>query len=415
MNREDIEKTIEEAEKSLLKEFKQVEKICDYNQEKVLEAFRKNKIGEEHFYTVTGYGHDDMGREALDNVFRDIFKAESAIVRPHFVSGTHTLACCLFGVLRAGNTLLSVTGTPYDTMQQVIGINHKTSESLTGHGVNYKEIDFKEDGEINFEEIRNKVDKSIKMVLIQRSRGYSRRKSLSVDEIGKIVKEVKYKNPKCICFVDNCYGEFVEEKEPIEVGADLIGGSLIKNPGGGIVEAGGYIAGRKDLVNLCAARLTAPGIYSQGGAMFNQTRVMLQGVFMAPLIVSQAVKGAILCARVFENMGLKTTPSSNAKRSDLIQRIEFENPENQSEFCRAIQMYSPVDSYLTPIPDEVPGYDDKLIMAGGTFIEGSTIELSADGPVRPPYAVYIQGGLSYSHVKIVLKEVLDKIKSSVCV
>ena len=410
MNQEKIQEIIESAEDSLINEFKQVDKICDFNQEKVLNAFRKYKIGEEHFYTVTGYGHDDIGREALDNVYADVFKAESAIVRPHFVSGTHTLACCLFGVLRAGDTLLSVTGTPYDTMQQVIGINHKTSESLIGHGISYKEIDFREDGKIDYKKIEETVDNTIKMVLIQRSRGYSLRKSLSIDEIEKIIKTVKSKNSKCVCFVDNCYGEFVEEKEPIEVGADLIGGSLIKNPGGGIVEAGGYIAGKSNLVNLCASRLTAPGIYSQGGAMFNQTRVMLQGLFMAPLIVSQAVKGVILCAKVFENMGLKTTPSSTSKRSDLIQTIEFENPENQSEFCRAVQMFSPVDSYLTPIPDTVPGYDDKLIMAGGTFIEGSTIELSADGPVRPPYAVYIQGGLSYSHVKIVLKGVLDKIK-----
>ena len=410
MDKQDKEKIIRDAEKSLIDEFEHVDKICDFNQEKVLDAFRKNKIGEEHFYTVTGYGHDDIGREALDRVFADVFKGEAAIVRPHFVSGTHTLSCPLFGILRHGDTLMSVTGTPYDTMQKVIGINEKTPESLTGHGINYKEIDFTKEGEINFEEIEKQVDKNIKMVLIQRSRGYSLRKSLSVDEIGQIVKVVKSKNPDCICFVDNCYGEFVEEKEPLEVGADLIGGSLIKNPGGGIVEAGGYIAGKRNLVNLCAARLTAPGIYSQGGAMFNQTRTILQGFFMAPLIVSQAVKGAILCAKVFENMGLKTTPSSNTGRSDLIQTIEFENPKNQSEFCKAIQMFSPVDSYLTPIPDDVPGYDDKLIMAGGTFIEGSTIELSADGPVRPPYAVYIQGGLSYSHVKIVLKNVLDKIK-----
>ncbi|MBE7706494.1 MAG: aluminum resistance family protein [Cyanobacteria bacterium SIG30] len=407
-----IDGLIKDSQDALAEHFSCVDEICDFNQEKVLNAFRKNKIGEEHFYTVTGYGHDDIGREALDRVFADVFKAEKAIVRPHFVSGTHTLACCLFGILRMQDVLLSVTGRPYDTMQQVIGINHRTPESLWGHGVEYREVPFINDKEVDYGEIYRKVDDRTKMVLIQRSRGYSLRKSLSVDEIRRIVEIVKSKNPNCICFVDNCYGEFVEDKEPIEVGADLMAGSLIKNPGGGIVEAGGYIAGRADLVDLCSARLTAPGIYSQGGAMFNQTRIMLQGLFMAPLIVSQALKGALLCAKVFENIGLKTTPRSREKRSDLIQTVEFKNPEDQSAFCRAVQMYSPVDSYLTPIPDEVPGYDDKLIMAGGTFVEGSTIELSADGPVRPPYVVYMQGGLSYSHVKIVLKGILNEIENA---
>ena len=405
----DSAQIIKDAESSLISEFQKIDETLDKNQEKVLNAFRKNKIGEEHFYTVTGYGHDDMGREALDKVFADTFKAERAIVRPHFVSGTHTLACCLFGILRCGDALLSVTGTPYDTMQQVIGINHKTSESLFGHGIEYREVPFIDEKRIDYGGIISKLDDKVKMVLIQRSRGYSLRPSLSVEEIGRICELVHNKNPKCICFVDNCYGEFTQDIEPIEVGADLIAGSLIKNPGGSIVEAGGYIAGRGDLVDLCSARLTAPGIYSEGGAMFNQTRVMLQGFFMAPLIVSQALKGAILCAKVFENIGLKTTPRSNEIRSDLIQTVICNDPKKQSAFCRAVQIYSPVDSYLTPIPDEVPGYDDKLIMAGGTFIEGSTIELSADGPVRPPYAVYVQGGISLAHVKIVLKGVLEEI------
>ncbi len=397
------------AENELKEHFFEIERICDINQEKVLNAFIKNKIGEEHFYTVTGYGHDDLGREALDKVYADVFKAEAAIVRPHFVSGTHTLACCLFGILRCQDTLMSVTGTPYDTMETVIGHKHKTRESLWGHGVDYIEIPMLDNTEIDYGAIiRNMTDK-VKMVLIQRSRGYSMRKPISVEEIGRICKVVKEKNPNCICFVDNCYGEFVEEIEPIEVGADLIAGSLIKNPGGGIVEAGGYIAGRKDLVELCASRLTAPGIGCEGGAMFNQTRVMLQGLFMAPSIVKDAHKGAVLSAKIFEMCEFKTFPRSNVKRTDLIQSIIFNDEKKQVSFCRAVQKYSPVESYLTPIPDEVPGYDDKLIMAGGSFIEGSTIELSADGPVRPPYVIYMQGGLNYSHIKLALKGILKEI------
>lgn len=401
---------IEEAQNALAERFKEIDEIAEFNQEKVLKAFINNKIGEEHFYTVTGYGHDDMGREALDNVFRDIFKAEKAIVRPHFVSGTHAISCCLFGVLRHGDTLVSVTGAPYDTMETVIGHKTKSKESLIGHGINYFEIPMVDDNTVNYAEIEQKIDKSVKMVEIQRSRGYQTRKSLDIDEIEKIIKIIKGKNSDCVCFVDNCYGEFTQTKEPIEIGADLIAGSLIKNPGGGIVEAGGYIAGKKELVDLCSSALTAPGIFEQGGAMFNQTRTMLQGIFMSPSIVSYALKGAILAAKVFENIGLKTTPHSSATRTDLIQAIHFEDKNKQIAFCKTVQQLSPVDSYLTPIPDSVPGYDDKLIMAGGTFIEGSTIELSADGPMREPYAVYMQGALNYAHIKIVLEAILKKIR-----
>lgn len=409
ITKEKIDDIIDNAQSSLLDIFSEIDKICEYNQEKVLNAFIKNKIGEEHFYTVTGYGHDDIGREALDCVFADIFKAEASIVRPHFVSGTHTLSCALFGILRHGDTLMSVVGEPYDTMQQVIGYKHKTPESLYGHGVNYVQVDMINDQEIDYEGIKNKMNPSVKMVLIQRSRGYSIRKPISIDEIGHICALVKSINPDCVCFVDNCYGEFTEKREPIEAGADLIAGSLIKNPGGGIVEAGGYIAGKRDLVELCASSLTAPGIATQGGAMFNQTRIMLQGIFMAPSIVKDAYKGAILAAKVFEDMGFNTFPKSSELRTDLIQTIMFEDEKKQATFCKVLQKNSPVDSHLTPIPDSVPGYDDKLIMAGGSFIEGSTIELSADGPVRPPYAVYMQGGLNYAHVKIALRNILKEL------
>ena len=400
---------VNNAEAKVKKYFELVDEIKEYNQEKVLKAFCKNKIGLEHFSTVSGYGHDDMGREALDNVFADIFKAEKAVVRNHFVSGTHTLACCLFGNLRYGEKLVSVAGKPYDTMEEVIGTRGDKRASLIGHGILYDEVDLINETDVDFEGIRNKVDDKTNMVLIQRSRGYSLRKSLNIETIKKIIEIVKSKNSKCICFVDNCYGEFVEKFEPLEVGADLIAGSLIKNPGGGIVEAGGYIAGKEEYVNQAAYRLTAPGIGSEGGAMLNQSRLIFQGIFMAPSIVSEAVKGAILASQVFEDIGFISTPKPHEIRTDLIQTIKFGAAEPLIEFCKTLQSFSPIESYLTPVPDEVPGYDDKLIMAGGSFIEGSTLELSADGPVREPYAVYMQGGLNYAHVKIALKGIVEKL------
>ena len=400
---------VKNAENKVKQYFEQVDEIKEYNQEKVLKAFYNHKIGLEHFATVSGYGHDDMGREALDKVFADVFRAEKAVVRNHFVSGTHTLACCLFGNLRYGEKLVSVAGSPYDTMEEVIGKRGDKRASLIGHGVDYDEVPLINDMDVDFDGIREKIDKSVNMVLIQRSRGYSLRKSLNIETIGKIIEIVKSKNPNCICFVDNCYGEFVEKLEPLEVGADLIAGSLIKNPGGGIVEAGGYVAGKEEYVDQTAYRLTAPGIGSEGGAMLNQLRLIFQGLFMAPSIVSEAVKGAILASQVFEDMGYISTPKPYEKRTDLIQTIKFGAPEPLLEFCKTLQSFSPIESYLTPVPDEVPGYDDKLIMAGGSFIEGSTIELSADGPVRPPYAVYMQGGLNYAHVKIALKGIVDKL------
>lgn len=400
---------VQNAEEKVKKYFDLVDEIKEYNQEKVLRAFTDNKVGLEHFSTVSGYGHDDLGRQILDDVFAQVFKAEKAIVRNHFVSGTHTLACCLFGNLRHGEKLVSVAGGPYDTMEEVIGIRGNERASLKGHGIEYDEVPLINNMDVDFEGIRNKIDKSVNMVLIQRSRGYSLRKSLNIETIRKIVEIVKSKNPDCICFVDNCYGEFVEKLEPLEVGADLIAGSLIKNPGGGIVETGGYIAGKEEYVEQAACRLTAPGIGCEGGAMLNQTRLIFQGLFMAPSVVSEAIKGAILASQVFEDMGYISTPKPHEIRTDLIQTIKFGAPEPLIEFCRTLQLNSPIDSYVTPIPDEVPGYDDKLIMAGGSFIEGSTIELSADGPVRPPYAVYMQGGLNYAHVKIALKGIVERL------
>lgn len=402
---------IKAAEKSLVKEFEQIEDIRDYNQEKVLNAFVENKVAPEHFYTVSGYGHDDLGREVLDKVFADVFKAEKAIARVHFASGTHTLACCLFGNLRPGNKLISAVGSPYDTMQEVIGTagdDATKEDSLIAHGVLYDEVPLK-DNEVDYEKLEEMIDETVTMVLIQRSKGYSTRNSLSIDDIERICKIVKSKNPNCICFVDNCYGEFVDSREPLEAGADLIAGSLIKNPGGGIVEAGGYIAGKAKYVDKSANRLTAPGIGSEGGAMFNQHRLMFQGLFMAPSVVCDAVKGAVLAAKIFEEIGYDSAPKYNEKRTDIIQNIIFGSPEPLEQFCRTIQSLSPVNGYVTPIPEYIPGYEDKVIMAGGTFIEGSTIELSADGPMRAPYVAYMQGGLNYAHVKIALTKFLDNL------
>ncbi len=402
---------IKAAEKSLVKEFEQIEDIRDYNQEKVLNAFVENKVAPEHFYTVSGYGHDDLGREVLDKVFADVFKAEKAIARVHFASGTHTLACCLFGNLRPGNKLISAAGSPYDTMQEVIGTagdDATKEDSLIAHGVSYDEVPLK-DNEVDYEKLEEMIDETVTMVLIQRSKGYSTRNSLSINDIERICKIVKSKNPNCICFVDNCYGEFVDSREPLEAGADLIAGSLIKNPGGGIVEAGGYIAGKAKYVDKSANRLTAPGIGSEGGAMFNQHRLMFQGLFMAPSVVCDAVKCAVLAAKIFEEIGYDSAPKYNEKRTDIIQNIIFGSPEPLEQFCRTIQSLSPVNGYVTPIPEYIPGYEDKVIMAGGTFIEGSTIELSADGPMRAPYVAYMQGGLNYAHVKIALTKFLDNL------
>ena len=393
-------------------QFEKIDDIRDYNQEKVLNAFVENRVAPEHFYTVSGYGHDDLGREVLDKVFAQVFKAEKALVRIHFASGTHTLACALFGNLRHGDKLLSAVGTPYDTMQEVIGTmgdEETRRSSLIGNGVLYDEVPLINGMDVDFEKLEKMVDSSTTMVLIQRSKGYSTRKSLTIETIERICKIVKSKNPNCICFVDNCYGEFVDTKEPLEVGADLIGGSLIKNPGGGIVEAGGYIAGKELYVERAANRLTAPGIGSEGGAMFNQHRLIFQGLFMAPSVVSEAVKGAVLASKIFDEIGFDSSPKYNEKRTDIIQNITFGSPEPLEHFCRTIQSLSPVNGYVTPIPEYIPGYEDQVIMAGGTFVEGSTIELSADGPMRAPYVAYMQGGLNYAHVKIALEKILDKV------
>jgi len=405
----EINSVIKNAEKNIENIVKNLEEIRDFNQEKVLKAFMDNRVCEEHFATVSGYGHDDMGREVIDRVFAQALGAESAIVRNHFVSGTHALACALFGNLRSGDKLVAVAGAPYDTMEEVIGLRGNERASLKGHGVLYEEVSLVNEKEINLQKLEETIDKTCTMALIQRSRGYSLRDVINMEQMAEITRVIKSKNPDCICFVDNCYGEFTEKIEPTEVGADLIAGSLIKNPGGGIVETGGYIAGKQEYVDLAAMRLTAPGIGREGGAMLNQSRLILQGFFMAPSITHEALKGAVLIAEVFKNLGYETYPDVESTRSDIIQAVKFGDRDKLIKFCKAVQTYSPVDSYLTPIPDSVPGYEDEVIMAAGTFIEGSTIELSADGPLREPFVAYMQGGLNYAHVKIALKGILQEL------
>ncbi len=403
---------IKKAELAIKKQIEEIEEIRDYNQKKVLKAFVDNHVAPEHFYTVSGYGHDDLGREVLDKVYAQVFCGEKAIVRTHFATGTHTLACALFGNLHAGDKLISVAGTPYDTMREVIGLTGdelSKKNSLIGNGILYEEIPLLNGNDIDFETLEKKIDDTVTMVTIQRSRGYDTRKSLTIDVIERICKTVKSKNPNCICFVDNCYGEFAEKREPLEVGADLMGGSLIKNPGGGLVECGGYIVGKSELVEAAAIRLTAPGVGSEAGAMLNQHRLIFQGLFMAPSIVADVIKGMTLAAKVFEDMGFVSSPKYDDKRTDIIQIITFNAPEPLIEFCKTVQSLSPVNGYVTPVPELIPGYQDDVIMAGGTFIEGSTIELSADGPIRPPYAVYLQGGLNYAHIKIAIEEIYRRL------
>lgn len=397
---------ISEISKTALKNveeyFDRIEEITEYNQQKMLKAFIDNCVSESMFAESTGYGYDDRGRETIDKVFAQAVGAEDSIVRHNFTCGTHTLAVALFGVLRTGDTMLCVTGTPYDTIQPVIGIadSDKDMGSLKDYGINYKQVDLDKNGRIDLAAIEKAVDDSIKMVYIQRSRGYNLRASLSVDEIGKIVRVSKKKNPNVIVMVDNCYGEFVEKQEPTEVGADLIAGSLIKNPGGAIAKTGGYIAGRHDLVEKCAYRLTTPGLGREVGATLGQSRELFMGIYNAPHVVGEAVKTAVFASEVMKLMGFGVTPEPHEIRHDIIQAIKLENPENLIAFCKGLQKGSPIDSFVTPEPWDMPGYDSKVIMSAGAFTLGSSIELSGDAPLREPFAVWMQGGTDFHASKI---------------
>lgn len=381
------------------------------NLSRVLTAFRENRVGPHHFASVSGYGHDDLGRQVLDQVFASIVDAEAAIVRVQFVSGTHAIACALFGVLRPGDELLAVAGRPYDTLEEVLGLRGNGQGSLKEFGVSYREISLTNTGKIDWNALTTAIRPETRLVLIQRSCGYSWRSSLSIADIHRVVQLVKQQNPETICFVDNCYGEFIEDREPTAVGADLIAGSLIKNPGGTIAPTGGYVAGRADLVEAAACRLTAPGIGSSGGATLEQTRLLFQGLFLAPQMVGEALKGNYLIAHVFDQLGYPVSPGPEASQRDVIQAIELGSAAKLIAFCQAIQQHSPVGAYISPVPAEMPGYESELVMAGGTFIDGSTSELSADGPLRSPYIVYCQGGTHWTHVAIALEAAVAAIEA----
>nr|WP_235551035.1 methionine gamma-lyase family protein [Paenibacillus sp. Soil787] len=391
---------MESAERQIESAFRQIEKTIDLNQWKVISAFQKHKVSDYHFASSTGYGYNDRGREVLDLVYADAMGAEAALVRPHFVSGTHTIGTALFGVLRPGEHLLYITGKPYDTLHKVIGKPGDGMGSLQDFGIAYSEVALTEDGAPDWSAIAAAIQPNTKVIGIQRSRGYSWRPSFTVEQIGEMVRFVKEVNPSIIVFVDNCYGEFTELQEPTQVGVDLMAGSLIKNPGGGIAPSGGYIAGRRDLVELAAYRLTAPGIGGEVGAMLGATRAMFQGLFLAPHLVGQAVKGSVFAAAVFEELGFESHPRWETPRTDLIQAIRFTSADHLITFVQGIQKAAAVDSHVVPEPWDMPGYEHPVIMAAGTFIQGGSLELSADAPIREPYIAYLQGGLTYSHCKL---------------
>lgn len=396
---EKIEKASAAALELCSEQFKYIDEVTEYNQLKVQKAFIDNGISESHFNTSTGYGYGDRGRETLDKVWADVFGAEDALVRHNFTCGTHTLATALFGVLRPNDKMLCVTGTPYDTIHGVIGISGENMGSLKDFGVKYDEVPLKNE-KLDFEAIEKAVDDTVTMVYIQRSRGYELRPSLSVDEIGKVCTIVKKKKPDVIVMVDNCYGEFVEKKEPTQVGADLIAGSLIKNAGGGIATTGGYIAGRHDLIEKCAYRLTTPGLGKEVGATLGMNRELYMGLFFAPHTVGEALKSAVYISAMFEGFGYSVTPKYNEQRHDIVQCLGLENPDSLVAFCQGIQSGSPIDSFVLPEPWDMPGYDSKVVMAAGAFTLGSSIELSADAPIREPYYAWIQGGINFHSAKI---------------
>ncbi|MFX3636661.1 MAG: aminotransferase class I/II-fold pyridoxal phosphate-dependent enzyme [Candidatus Pristimantibacillus sp.] len=409
---ERLEQLAEEAEALASTQLQTVDRIAERNQWKVIQAFQRHQVSDFHFSGSTGYGYNDRGREVLDLVYADIFGAEAALVRPHFASGTHTISCALFGVLRPGDELLYITGTPYDTLHKVIGKPGDGTGSLQDWGVHYGEVALLDNGSLDWEAIAARVTETTKVIGIQRSRGYSWRASFSVAEIGEMVRRVKQIKPDVIVFVDNCYGEFTELLEPTQVGVDMMAGSLIKNPGGGLAETGGYIAGTAAVVEAAAYRLTAPGIGSEVGAMLGTLRSIYQGLFLAPHLVGQAVKGSVFASALFEQLGFETQPRWNAPRTDLIQAVRFGSAEHLISFVQGIQQAAAVDSHVVPVPWDMPGYEHPVIMAAGTFIQGGSLELSADAPIREPFIAYMQGGLTYAHAKYGVLTALNRLVKS---
>jgi cystathionine beta-lyase family protein involved in aluminum resistance len=395
-----LEQLEQQIEEKIAGQVRGIERIAERNQWKVIQAFQKHHVSDFHFAGSTGYGYNDRGREVLDEVYAQVFGAEAGLVRPHFVSGTHTIGTALFAVLRPGDELLYITGTPYDTLHKVIGKENDGTGSLRDWGVSYNEVPLTEAGDVDWEQVRESITERTKVIGIQRSRGYGWRASFTVEQIGEMVRQVKAIKPDVVVFVDNCYGEFTELQEPTELGVDVMAGSLIKNPGGGIAETGGYIVGKRVYVEAAASRLTAPGIGGEVGAMLGMTRSMYQGLFLAPSIVGQAVRGSVFAAALFEELGFETSPHWEATRTDLIQALRFHTADHLIAFVQGIQKASAVDAHVVPEPWDMPGYDHPVIMAAGTFIQGGSLELSADAPIREPYTAYMQGGLTYAHAKL---------------
>ena len=398
----------EEVEQTLAERFREIDKMAELNQLKVVHAMQKARVNAECFNYASGYGYNDFGRDTLEQVYANVFHTEDALVRPQITCGTHALALTLSANLRPGDELLSIAGKPYDTLEEVIGIRPSTG-SLAEYGVSYRQVDLLPDGSFDFARIREAITEQTKMITIQRSKGYQTRPSFSVQQIGEAIAFVKEVKPEVIVMVDNCYGEFVEAQEPSDVGADLVVGSLIKNPGGGLAPIGGYVAGRKDLIEQCAYRLTSPGLGKEVGASLGVMQSFYQGLFLAPTVVAGALKGAIFAANIYEKLGFAVVPDGKEARHDIIQAVTFGTPEGVIAFCEGIQAAAPVDSYVTPVPWAMPGYDSEVIMAAGAFVQGSSIELSADGPIKEPYAVYFQGGLTWEHAKSGILMTLQKL------
>ena len=404
-----IDQLVEEVDIQIEPIFKRIHKVALANQKKVLDGFRKCNVSDYHFNPSTGYGYDDMGRETLETLYAEIFKGEAALVRPQIISGTHAIATALLGVLRPGDELVYVTGQPYDTLLDIVGVTGNGVGSLKEFNIGYKHIDLLGNGKVDFDNVINNVSEKTKVIGIQRSRGYADRPSFTIDEIEQMIAIIKPHVPNAIFFVDNCYGEFVETREPLEVGADLIAGSLIKNPGGGIVKMGGYLVGTEELIEKCAYRLTSPGIGREAGATLYSLLEMYQGLFLAPHVVGEAVKGAVFTAGLLEKFEINSTPKWDDERTDLIQMVALPSKDEMIKFAQVIQKFSPVDSNVMPVPAAMPGYEDQVIMAAGTFIQGASIELSADGPIRPPYLLYIQGGLTFEHVKLAVTQAVEEV------
>jgi cystathionine beta-lyase family protein involved in aluminum resistance len=408
-NGEKLRPIVEEVENQIAGVHKEIDARIETNQFRVLQSFQNHRVSDSHFIPSTGYGYDDIGRDTLEKVYADVFGGEAGLVRPQIISGTHAISIALFGVLRPGDELLYITGKPYDTLEEIVGIRGSGVGSLKEFGISYDSAALTADGKIDYQAVAAKIKPNTKMIGIQRSKGYATRPSFTISDIQEMILFVKEIKKDVVVFVDNCYGEFVEDLEPCHVGADLMAGSLIKNPGGGIAKTGGYIVGKQKWVEACSYRMTSPGIGAEAGASLYSLQEMYQGFFLAPHVVGQALKGAIFTAAMLEKLGMNSSPRWNAKRTDLIQSVQFDDRDKMVAFCQAIQFASPINSYVTPHPSYMPGYEDDVIMAAGTFIQGASIELTADGPIRPPYVAYVQGGLTYAHVKIAVCIALDRL------